>query len=372
MPDQLAPVLNATSAQARGRRSCRRDLLLGLAAMAIASALVLPQLFNDHGNVTVFLRVGRYAASRPYVERDFHHPVLTQDYGHDGQQFYVVASTFPNPSKAVNYVDRIRYRFRRILFPLLVSPFRGGPALVWAMFAVNLLAIGAAAIALSRLAMRLGGSPWVGLVAGISPALIESLQGSLGDGLAFALAIWAVVMWRRSIVTAVVLLTLAALSRETTLVVAAACFVVGDGRQRRWLVIPPAVYLGWVVATSLFLPTPPHTGSESVFRDASDQLALPFRAFFQLGAAAPAFAFGAALFAASIFAAWQLRHRLPEVSLWLLFDAGLLAISGVPVLDRPLNLARVVPMALPGLALAVVDRLQDARRAPSQRRHAVA
>ncbi|HEY5155842.1 MAG TPA: hypothetical protein VIJ47_13965, partial [Acidimicrobiales bacterium] len=200
----------------------RRELLVAVAAMAIAAAIVVPQVLRANGDPTVLLRVGRYAASRPYVERDFPNPTLTEDYGHDGQQFYVLAATFPHPHDAIGFVDRIRYRFRRVLFPALVSPAPAGAPLVWTMFAVNLLAIGAIAMALGRLSTRLGGTAWLGLIAGLSPALIESLQGSLADGLGVALALWGLVVWRRHIGWAVVLFALAALTRETTLVVPAA------------------------------------------------------------------------------------------------------------------------------------------------------
>ena len=342
----------------------RRDLLIGLGAMAIAAALVLPQLRD--GNVTVFLRVGRYAASRPYVERAFPHPVLTQDYGHDGQQFYVIAGTLPHPRQAQPYLDdKIRYRFRRILFPLLVSPFRRGPPLVWAMFGVNLLAIGAAAIALARLVERLGGNAWLGLLAAISPALVESLQGSLADGLAFALALWGIVVWRRSIRWGVVLFTLAALTRETSLVVPAACFLVADARQRKWLVVPPAVYGVWMLVVDAWVPADPGQ-SKSIWSDATAQLTIPFKGWVQVGLTSPSVVLGAVLLVAAMLAAWQLRRRLPEVSWWLVFDSILLVCSNLAVAERPFNLARVSAMALPALVLAWVDRTH-AGRPPTRR-----
>jgi hypothetical protein len=75
---------------------------------------------------TTSLRVGRYSASREFIERDFPDPVLTDDYGHDGQQFYVLAATFPDLADAQDNIDRLRYRARRILLPALVSPMPRG------------------------------------------------------------------------------------------------------------------------------------------------------------------------------------------------------------------------------------------------------
>ena len=231
------------------------------------------------------------------------------------------------------------------------------------MFGLNLLAIGAAAIALARLAERLGGSGWVGVLVGVSPALVESLQGSLGDGLAFALALWAVVTWRRSIVTAVVLLTLAALTRETTLVVAAACFVVGTRKQRLWLLVPPAIWAAWAVVITVWLPSSAGPGSTLLMGDGQSQFTWPFHAWLQLGLTSASSELGIALLVASLAAAWQLRRSLPEVSLWLLFDAVILVGSNIGVAERPLNLARVAAMALPGLVLACVDWKQSQRLA---------
>ena len=341
----------------------RRELLVGLVALLVAAAIVVPQVIAHDGDVSTLLRVGRYSASRPYVERALPDPQLTEDYGHDGQQFYVLAATFPHAHDAIPYVDRIRYRFRRVLFPAIVSPAPEGAPLVWTMFAVNLLAIGAAAIALARLSTRLGGTAWLGLLAALDPALIESLQGSLADGLAIALALWGVVLWRRHIGWAVVLLTLAALSRETTLVVAAACFVVGDRRQRRWLLIPPAVFLAWMAIVSVWLPPTAGAGRGNIILDATGELTIPFRAWLHLGLTSPAMVLGMSLLAASLAAAWKLRHRLPEVSVWLLLDALLLVCSDEGVAERPLNLARVAAMALPAMGLAVVAERHPASSA---------
>ena len=55
------------------------------------------------------------------VERDIADPVLVSTFGHDGQQFYVVARTFPNLQDADGHVDRLKYRARRVLFPALVA-----------------------------------------------------------------------------------------------------------------------------------------------------------------------------------------------------------------------------------------------------------
>lgn len=322
--------------------------------MAIAAAIALIPFIQHHENPTVFLRVGQYAASRPYVERSMPDPVLTDDYGHDGQQFYVIASTFPHAHDAIPFVDHIRYRFRRVLFPALASVAPDGAPLIWTMFAINLLAIGAAAVALGRLSRRLGGTLWVGLIVGINPALWESLQGSLADGLAFAMALWGLVLWRKHLGWALVLFTLAAFTRETSLVVPAACWIVATGQTRRLLFIPPAIFAGWAAIVAVWLPAPPGSGASNIVSDAAAQLTVPFRAWLHLGLGQPGPTLGLALLAGSLGAAWILRRRLPEVSIWLLLDTLLLVASNVGVAERPLNLARVAAMTFPAMALAAV------------------
>ena len=100
----------------------RTELGLFVAAIAIVSLAALAPLLANHLDVTSLLRVGRYSASRSFIEQDFADPVLTNDAGHDGQQFYVVAATFPDVPKAEGHVDKVRYRGRRILFPASSRP----------------------------------------------------------------------------------------------------------------------------------------------------------------------------------------------------------------------------------------------------------
>jgi hypothetical protein len=333
-------------------------LLIAILAMGgVAVLSVTTNLLPHDGDVTAYLRVGTYGASRPYIERSFPHPLLTGDLGHDGQQYYVIASTFPHLDTAAPYVDRVRYRSRRILFPLLVAPFPDGPARVWAMFGVNLLAVGACAIAFSKLAERLGVTPWFGLVAIATPALIESTNGSLGDGLAVALALWGVVLWRRQLAVAIALFALAALTRETTLVVPLACFVVADRRARLALLAVPVIFGAWALSVMAWLPDT-GSGGTSIFTEARQQLDVPFKALLDLGITEPGPLLAVMLIVASIIGALQLRHRLPELAWWLVFDAVLVALSNRGVVERPFNIARVAPLAFAALVLVVLARNQ--------------
>jgi hypothetical protein len=334
------------------KTSYRRDLMVLVVSVLIAAIPTMALLAAHDGNPTALLRIGDVSASRSFVEQDFSDPVLVAGYGHDGQQFYVVARTFPNMQDADGHVDRLKYRARRVLFPALVSVFPAGDATVWAMLGVNLLAIGAAGVAVSRLAGKIAAPWWVGISVGLSPALIISARASLADALAFALAVWGAVLWRKHLWWAVALFTLAAFARETSLVVPAACLLVGPrARERLAMLVPFAAYGTWTLAVGAWLH-PTDAGSASPFGDATRQLALPFDAFRQLGPT-PAVYLGFVLFLGSLAAAWRLRHVLPEVAIWLGFDAVLLVTAATAVAEDTLNLARLTPLAIPGIALAV-------------------
>ena len=341
------------------RTASRRwvDAAIFVLAIAVVAIPAWQALASHDMDPTTLLRVGKYSASREFVERDFADPVLTDDYGHDGQQFYVLAATFPDLADAQGHVDRLRYRARRILLPALVSPVPRGQPLIWSIFAVNLAAVGAAAVAVGHLARRVGTTPWLGLVVAVTPAMIESVEGSLADAAAFSLALWGIVVWRRRPWLAVALFTLAALGRETTLVAPLACALVAPRGHRVPMLAPLAAFAAWVVTVSLWLPATPSGGSSNLVDDAFVAFDWPFVAWTKVGLGSQAVILGATLALAALAAAQMLRDRMPEISLWLLAEAALLLVSSEPVVSRAQNYARVAPLALAALALALASRV---------------
>ena len=327
-------------------------LLLATCALATTFA-VAPVVAND-GDVAAVLRVGRYSASRPVVEQDLPDPPLTEDYGHDGQQFYVLARALPDLGDAQGDVDKLRYRARRILLPVLAAPFPDGPPRVWAMIGWNVLAIGAAGVALGSLARRCGVTPWVGLAVALSPGMIDSAQGALADAPAVALALWGVVLCRSRPWAAGALLALGGLARETTLTAAAG---VGLGaRAWRSAAVAVGTVAAWAVVVTAWLPADDKANTNNVVVDLLDQVGIPLAGWADVGWTSAGAVLGAVLLACSVAAAWVLRRRLPELAWWLALDAVLLVLADQGVAGRAANLARVAPLALPAavLALAVV------------------
>jgi hypothetical protein len=342
------------------RRRWPAELAIFFLSMVIVVLPTIQLLAGHHWNSTALLNVGEQAASRPFVERDFSNPVLAKTYGHDGQQFYVVARSVTDLQQVDGNVDRPRYRARRIFFPLLASPFPAGAPTVWAMLAISLVSVGMAGVAASRLARQVGGPPWLGLAVALTPALLIAVRASLGDALAFALALWGVVLWRRHLLVAVVLFTLAALTRETTLVVPAACIILGTNRQRLALFAPFGIYAAWGLAVTRLVHPTVAPESSSPVADALRQFALPFQSWRDLSLQSRTIQLALVLTVASLLSAWILRHRLPELSLWLLADVVLVVIAGRGVAEDILNYTRLVPLAGVGIALAVSVPRSDA------------
>jgi hypothetical protein len=363
MPRQMDS--DPSSPRAAVDRTARRrwvDAAIFVIAIAVVAIPAWRALASNDMDPTTLLRVGKYSASREFIERDFADPVLTDDYGHDGQQFYVLAATFPDLEDAQGNIDRLRYRARRILLPALVSPVPRGAPLIWTIFVVNLAAVGSAAVAVGNLARRLGSTAWLGLVVAVTPAMIESVEGSLADALAFSLALWGVNVWRRRPWLAVALFTLAAFGRETTLVAPLACALVASRGHRVPMLAPLAAFAAWVITVSVWLPATPSGGSSNLVDDAIVAFDWPFAAWAKVGFASQAVLLGALLTVAALAAAQMLRDRLPEISLWLLAEAALLIVSSELVVSRGQNFARVAPFALAALALALASRVS--RQAP--------
>ena len=211
-------------------------------------------------------------------------------------------------------------------------------------------------MAIGLLAVRIGLSPFLGLSVAVTPALLESSVGGLADALAFALAVWGVVLWRQHIWIAVALFTVAALARETSLVVPLACLLVGPRQTRLPLLVPPALWAVWAATVAFWLPS--GEGSDDLSR-----FGWPFHGWAEVGWQSESVALGVMLVSVSMLSAFELRAELPELAAWLVLDAGILVMVGPSVVGRPLNFARVAVVAVPAGALALASYRRRKRAA---------
>lgn len=143
--------------------------------------------------------------------------------GYDGQYAYFIAV---DPTGARPHLDIAGYRYSRPLYPFLGRALSGGSAdlIPWAFLLINLAAAVGGAYAVARFLVRHHLPAALALVYGLSPGLLVSFQRDLTEPLAHALAALAVLLFStRSTgrwVGAAVVLALAGLTRQTTLVFA--------------------------------------------------------------------------------------------------------------------------------------------------------
>lgn len=184
----------------------------------------------------------------------------------------------PAPERIVSYMDGERYAQLGV-DPLLLHPatdFPGLPktaayigskplmswlawaasgggrasSIAWALIVLSVLSAGALVAALALLAARVGRDPlWACLAIGTPGVLAVLTAPGEGDLLATALVLLGLMWWMQArSARAAGVFVLAALARETMLVVPAALFLhrlLTARRVERRLLIPFAVYVGW-------------------------------------------------------------------------------------------------------------------------------
>jgi hypothetical protein len=354
----------------------RASIAAAVLAVAAVSLLASVDLAGHDWDVTRFLRVGEVASARGFVSNDIPDTQIVSGWGHDGQANYVLAATLPDLAAAEGHLDSVTYRARRIVYPALVAAVPRGRPLAFALLGVNLAAVAIAAAALSTLARARGASRLVGAVVGVTPAFLASVLIDLGDGLALALLAWGYVAWcrltPRSRALAVVLFTLAALTRETALVVPAALLLasfLAPGpaqptiRRDRWLLLVPVlVEAAWLAVLEVW------TGGEGG-RTAA-QVGMPFQGWAEIGFASPEILAALCLVLLSIWVAvklWPTDDRAWAIV--IAAEAALLCCLDRGVLFNMLNLSRITPWVIPWTAIVLLSaRPEPVKPANSERR----
>lgn len=247
-----------------------RRLLLVLLAVALAGIWPLYRSAENH-SFTAIIGAGVVGPSTPLLAREVPDLAVTQNAGHDGQQFYAVARHPFDPSASAPYLANPVYRYRRIVFPLIGGALApgGGTRLIAALMLVGLAGVALGALAVSLLP----GAPWwLPLVVGATPGVVAATGLTLADSLAlgFTLAAFAAsTRHRNALVLAA--LVLGVLTRETVFLaaIALACTPQLSRQWRAAYLAVPAVLLGaWMLWVSHVLHIPINDG-------ASDQFSFP-------------------------------------------------------------------------------------------------
>ncbi|MCA0452524.1 MAG: hypothetical protein LCI00_00940 [Chloroflexi bacterium] len=138
--------------------------------------------------------------------------------GYDGQFNYFIAR---DPSTASQFLDVPAYRFQRILFPMLGRVLAlGQPDLIpWAFLLINLVSLAVGTALLEKLLVSFGVSRWYAFTYGLTLGIFGSVRLSLSEPLAYGLVIGGILLAReKRWLWAAVVLALAALAKETTLI----------------------------------------------------------------------------------------------------------------------------------------------------------
>jgi hypothetical protein len=145
--------------------------------------------------------------------------------GYDGQFAYQIAL---NPGGAAQFLDIPAYRYQRILYPLFARFVALGiPSVIpWSLIIINILSLVMGTLATEKIMLQYGKSRWYAIGYGLFVGSLMSLRLDLTEPLAFALAQWGVLLFARNrFKWAGFLLALAILTRELTILFAAACAI---------------------------------------------------------------------------------------------------------------------------------------------------
>lgn len=182
--------------------------------------------FNYGGNWTGLFCTGATQPVPPELDAGTRR--ASSPVGYDGQMYrYIAHDPFFQKDYAI-YVDDARLRYRRILVPLAAYLLAGGRQSIidYAFVVVVLLSVFAGCYWSGRYCLLRNRSPWWGLIFLLSPATITSFDRMLVDGaLAALFAGFLVYAERRDWRSLMILCALAALTRDTGVLFAAAVVI---------------------------------------------------------------------------------------------------------------------------------------------------
>jgi hypothetical protein len=257
-------------------------LVAALLAVTLGGAFVAGLLrWQYYGDLSRFVLAGdRFSDPATVPDGLF---VLRPSAGYDGQFYYRMALAPFSTRRTEHGITLDRpYRHTRLMYPLLVRALSlGQPARVpAAMVQVNLLALGACAALAALLARAMGRHAFWGLLVPLYPGFLLTLARDTTETVAIAFILGGLVLLRRQRpVWAAALLSMAVLTRESTMLVPLAGLMVALATrlQRRSpapvlpFAVPVAVYAATQATFALILGDFPMRSSEGV-------LTIPFAA----------------------------------------------------------------------------------------------
>ncbi|MEY2434897.1 MAG: hypothetical protein QOC92_4622 [Acidimicrobiaceae bacterium] len=223
-----------------------------MATVLASCAVLIDMQLRGGGNPLSLVTPAREGPSVAVFAADFPDTELPGGIGHDGQQFYAIARAPMHLQEVASHLDRPYYRLQHPLLSWLawlLHPQGGGTGLIFALFAVQVLAMLGGGVALGALSVSLGGPVWLAAAFPLLPGALSSARITGADSLACALAIAALAFAVRSRwVPAIVLAVLAVFAKEAVLLL-----LVGFALWRRTrldvalVAVPAAIAAAWAV-----------------------------------------------------------------------------------------------------------------------------
>lgn len=239
-------------------RPQRHVYRVGVFALVLVSLFSLRILSSVGWDPTVFIGFGVEAqTTTEYAEDRLGEVFLRLNHGHDGKTFFVQANDplLLNPAENALILEAPAYRSHRMMYPFIAggAGLFGPEVIIWSLLIVNLLAFGFGSWAVGDIASSLGRSPWWGLAFLFNIGFLSAFAVGAAGVLAGAFTFWGVAMIMKGKTPwAILFLVLAALTRDTALIVAlgVAVWLWRTGDRRRSMVAfgLPAAALGvWAV-----------------------------------------------------------------------------------------------------------------------------
>jgi hypothetical protein len=342
-----ASVARAGKISDRTRRAAMKFFVWFLAGVCLVLTFQAFFISRHAWDWRVLVRVGATKPHRGVIESELGPMTCLDAPGHDGQVNYLVARDPFNrhgTDLILSQTDRPPYRFRRILYPLLAGGFGLlGPhatvcgLLFWMAFGGGLIVASVAVLCsewqLPRIVIPL---------ALLNPGIYLSAQVLTNDVLAMGLALSGVLLWSRRLErTAAVVLAVAVLVRETSILVSLA-LALADLRSRGVRASLTLVFISALpfVCWSLWVRiTVPGGNGE-------DNLGLPFVGIYRslsLWNDPPRVAFGfvtLVLLAVGALIAWKTDEPFLRLScvLWI----AMAVVLSEAVWEHPGNLIRAI------------------------------
>jgi hypothetical protein len=228
----------------------KRELVILFITGATFLSILYLYSFKFDKNINGFMVIGDYfKAPQIWTSQTLIHKGSV---GYDGQFYYYIAHDPFILGNSYNHIDFPAYRYQRIIYPLTAWLLSfGQPKLIPCMMvAVNLLGILLGTYFIILILKHYGRSPWYSLIYASFWGFLLCLLRSLPEPLAITFVVMAVFFYLKGqTVRQVVVLSFAALTQETTLLVTMAFLFYFLGRKdfRRSLsmLFPPLIYSGW-------------------------------------------------------------------------------------------------------------------------------